>query len=194
MRLRAGGVRHRWLALRAFLLLVLGRRAAAHEVFSEMLVLVPDDAHALASRAHLRAELGRRDEALADARTLVRVNPRCGAADWFNLGYLLDEAERPGEAEPAFRRAIELDAKLDRAWYGLARSLLRLGRDEEAIAALRRNTELQPMSPHGWYQLARLHAARDEHDEARRIIGHLKTFEPRVAAQLELETSCTASE
>ena len=44
----------------------------------------------------------------------------------------------------------------------------------------------------GWVQLARVHAGRDEADETRRIIGHLKQFEPQVAAQLERETGLAA--
>ncbi len=44
------------------------------------------------------------------------------------------------------------------------------------------------MSPYGWYQLARVHVDRQQPDEARRIIRHLKGFEPKVAAQLERET------
>ena len=70
--------------------------------------------------------------------------------------------------------------------------LIRLRRPEEAIEALKRNTELQPMSPYGWYQLARVHFDRGEPDATRRIIVHLKNFEPKVAAQLERETGLAA--
>ena len=66
--------------------------------------------------------------------------------------------------------------------------LIRLQRYDEAIVALKKNTELQPMSPYGWYQLARVHFDRQEPEETRKIIRHLKGFEPKVAAQLERET------
>ena len=174
--------------LEALALLVLGRREAALDVFTAMLSRWPDDAYALASRAHLHAQLGQRDQALADARRLTQAHPQRSAADWFNLAFLLDEAGRHAEAEPAFRRAVLLDPKLDRAWYGLGVLLIRLQRFEEAIKALERNTELQPMSPYGWYQLARVHVDRHEPEAARKIIRHLKEFEPKVAAQLERET------
>ena len=95
------------------------------------------------------------------------------------------------DAEAAFRQAIGLDPRLDRAWYGLALVLVRQQRHDEAVQALRRNTELQPMSPYGWYQLARVHVDRQEPDKARRIITRLKSFEPGVAAQLERETGLT---
>jgi tetratricopeptide (TPR) repeat protein len=180
------------LKLEAISLLVLGRRDSAHKVFSTMLVRWPNDAYALASRAHLRAELGLHDAALADALALTRTHPQRSAADWFNLAFLLDQAGRHAEAEPVFREALKLDPKLDRAWYGLGLALIHLRRFDEAIAALKRNTELQPMSPYGWYQLARVQFDCHKPQEAQKIIRHLKGFEPKVAAQLERETGLVA--
>ncbi|GAB4559399.1 MAG: hypothetical protein Tsb007_21320 [Rhizobacter sp.] len=174
--------------LKAMGWLVFGRNAQAEAVFDGMLARWPQDAYLLASRAHLRAQRGAREAAIADAQALVAAHPRRSAADWFNLAYLLEDAKRFADAEPAFRQALELDPKLDRAWYGLGLTLIHLRRFDEAIAALKRNTELQPMSPYGWYQMARVHMDRHEPDEARRIIRHLQGFEPKVAAQLTRET------
>lgn len=182
------GFDHLRLRLRAIVWLLLGRREAACDTFGEMLALWPGDAYALASRAHVLAQLGRRDAAIADAQALVRAHPQRSGADWFNLAFLLEDAGRIDEAEPAFRRALELDPKLDRAWYGLGLVLIRQGRLDEAVQALKRNTELQPMSPYGWYQLARVHVDRQEPEKARKIIKHLEGFEPKVAAQLQRET------
>jgi tetratricopeptide (TPR) repeat protein len=176
------------LKLQAMLWLLLNRREAACATFGEMLQRWPSDPYALASRAHVLAQLDRRDEAIADARRLTVAHPQRSAGDWFNLAFLLEAAGRLDEAEPAFRRALEMDPKLDRAWYGLGLVLIRLDRPEEAVAALKRNTELQPMSPYGWYQLARLHADRHDAEEARKIIRHLEGFEPQVARQLQRET------
>jgi tetratricopeptide (TPR) repeat protein len=180
------------LKLRAMAWLVLGSGGRADAVFDRMLVQWPADAYALASRAHRHALAGRLAAAIADAQALVAAHPQRSAGHWFNLAYLLESASRLEEAEAAFRRAVALDPKLDRAWYGLGLALIRLARYDEAVAALKRNTELQPMSPYGWYQLARIHVDRQEADEARRIIRHLKGFEPKVAAQLERETGLAA--
>lgn len=179
---------HAVMRLRAMGLLTFGARAAAEDMFSTMLARWPDDAYALASRAHVRAELGRPGQAISDLQRLVERHPQAGAAPWFNLAYLLEQAERFDESEAAFRRAVELDPKLDRAWYGLGLILIRQQRYDEAVAALKRNTELQPMSPYGWYQLARAQVDRHEPEEARKIIRHLKGFEPKVADQLVRET------
>ncbi|MBC7832220.1 MAG: pilus assembly protein PilF, partial [Hyphomicrobium sp.] len=47
-----------WLKLRAMASLVVGRGRAAEAVFDELLRRWPDDAYALASRSHLRAQDG----------------------------------------------------------------------------------------------------------------------------------------
>jgi len=172
---------------KAICLLVLGRKAAACTVFDTMLQRWPDDAYALASRAHLLTEAGQVQAALADSQRLVVLRAD-HAGTWFNHGFILEAASELPEAEAAFRRATVLGPELDRAWYGLGLVLIRLQRYEEAVSALKKNTELQPMSPYGWYQLARVHMDRQEPDKARKIIRHLQGFEPKVAAQLQRET------
>jgi tetratricopeptide (TPR) repeat protein len=184
----AAGLGHLGLRLRAMAWLLIGRQRQAERVFDQMLAQWPADAYALASRAHVRAQSQRLPEAIADAQALVAAHPQRGAGDWFNLAYLLEQVGRLDEAEAAFRRALALDARLDRAWYGLALVLIQNRRFDEAVEALKRNTELQPMSPYGWYQLARVHMDRQQPDEARKVIRHLRGFEPKVADQLVRET------
>lgn len=178
---------YHWLKFSAMACLVLGQTRRAQEIFNQMLRDWPDDAYALGSRAHLSAQAGRLEAALADSQRLVELRAD-HAATWFNHGFMLESAARYEEALAAFRRATELGPKLDRAWYGMGLVLIRLQRYEEAVRALTRNTELQPMSPYGWYQLARVHLDRHQPEEAVKIIRHLKGFEPKIAAQLERET------
>ncbi len=185
------GLAYRWRCCVLQWHLVLGRRAAARRVLDAMLVRWPGDAHALASRAHLRAQAGDRCGAIDDGRRLVQQHPSQSAA-WFNLGFLHEEAGAWDEALHAFGQATHHDPGLDRAWYGLGLVLARLGRYEEAAAALERNTALQPMSPHGWVQLARVQLERQRPREALQIIRHLEGFEPRAAAQLRRETAWAA--
>ena len=184
---------YNWQKLQAVMQLVFGRSAAAGALFDAMLQRWPNDAYARASRAHLRAQSGQLQDAIADAQQLVAAHPTRSAADWFNLAFVLEKANRLEEAETAFRRAVEIDAKLDRGWYGLGLVLVRLGRLDDAAIALKRNTELQPMSPYGWYQLARVQINRQRPEEAVKIIRHLQGFEPKVAAQLERETGLVVS-
>lgn len=188
MPLIGGGWKFWVLRLTAMGWLAIGQREAALATFSRLLQRWPDSAYGLASRAHVQAQLGRTEQAIADASRLVALHPRRSATDWFNLAYLLEQAQRHAGAEMAFREAVALDPMLDRAWYGLGLVLIRQQRWPEAIEALTRNTELQPMSPYGWYHLARLHVERRQPEDARKIIRHLSAFEPRVAAQLQRET------
>jgi predicted Zn-dependent protease len=176
------------LKLGALMLLLLDCRAAAEAVLDEMLARWPDDPYALASRAQLKAQAGRRDDAIADAQRLVQVHPRRSGADWLRLASLLESADRLPEAELAFRQAVALDDTLQDAWYGLGLTLVRQQRFGEAMPALLRNTELQPRSPYGWYQLARVHLARRDPEAARRAIHRLQGVEPEAAAQLQRET------
>jgi len=171
--------------------LLIGRQPAALDCFDRMLVLDPNNAYALASRAHLRAQLDDRQGAMQDYARLTE-RPGASAADFFNHGFLLEADGQLSAAEISFRRAVELDDSLDRAWFGLGLVLMRQSRLEEAIAALKRNTQLQPMSPHAWCELARIHEKRQEPEEVAKIIAHLQGFEPKVAAQLARETGINA--
>mgnify|MGYP002135095799 CR=1 FL=1 len=146
---------------------------------------------ALVAGGSVQAQSGQRRAAVDTLQALLQVQPGEGR-NWFNYAFILDELGELQRAEAAFRRATELSPQLDRAWYGLGLALIRLQRLDEAIAALKRNTQLQPMSPYGWYQLARVQFDRQEREETRRIIRHLKGFEPKVAAQLERETGLAA--
>ncbi|MEO8546293.1 MAG: pilus assembly protein PilF [Burkholderiaceae bacterium] len=181
-----------WLRLQARGLLLLGKADAARDRFAALLRLSPDDRHALASCAFLLARDGDKAAAIGVLRDMVLRHPQ-HASGWFNLAYLLDEVRQDAHAEVAFRQAIAVNAAMDRAWYGLGLLLIRNGRLDEAAVALRRNTELQPMSPFGWYQLARVEMDRQHAVEARRILQHLRGFEPKVAAQLARELNMPAS-
>lgn len=177
---------------RAVVCLMVGRNQRAEAIFGELLARFPNDAYGLASRAHVRGQLGLKTAALADLRALVAQHPERSAADHYNLAFLLEETDQIDEAEAHFRKALALNEKLDPAWYGLGLVLIRQQRLDEAVAALKRNTELQPMSPFGWYQLARVQLERHQPDEAKKIIRHLKGFEPKVAEQLVRETGLAA--
>ena len=176
-----------FLKFQAITLLVFGRKRAALERFEMMGQLLPGNRYVMASRAHLLGELGDKHGAIAMLEEITRQYPH-ESAGWFNLGYMRDDIGQHEQAEPAFRRALDAEPKMDRACYGLALVLIRQRRFDEAVEALKKNTELQPMSPFGWYQLARVHVDRQQPDEAMKIIRHLKGFEPKVAAQLERET------
>ena len=174
-------------AWKAKILLLFGLKAAAREVFEDILRRSPHDVYALNSLGY--DALLRRDSATAHRyfAQVCSLTPQVSNAQ-FNLAFVAETLGRLDEAELGFRAALAIEEKMDRAWYGLGIVLVRQGRLPEALAALKRNTSLQPMSPFGWYQMARVHIELQQPDEAKAVIRHLKGFEPKVAAQLERET------
>ena len=175
------------LKMQALLLLAFGNRSRALSQFDHMLQLRAQDPYALASRAHVQAQDKNLVAAIMTLQQLTAAWPQDASA-WFNLGYVLQQAGRHEEAEPAFLSALAQDPRLDRAWYGLALALIEQQKFHAAVDALEKNTALQPMSPYGWYRLALVRLELGQPEEARKLIAHLRQFEPRVAAQLERET------
>jgi tetratricopeptide (TPR) repeat protein len=157
-----------------------------------VLALRADDEHALATLAHLLAAEGRSAEALALQARLTALAPQSAAA-WFNLGYLHERLEQVREAEDAFRRALEVNPRLDLAWYGLGRALSAQDRMAEAADAFRENTRLQPLSPHGWEALARTLWRQGLAASAHETVRHLRGFEPKVARRLAAELGLAES-
>ena len=172
-------------------LLAVGERDLALRQANRQIERNPSNRHALATRAHLLAGQGSHLWALNDLKRLVQLAPD-QARTWFNLGYVQELLNDLSAAAESFSHAVTIDPNMDRAWYGLGLCHIRQGRWDEAISALQRTTELQPMSPNGWYQLARVHLERGEPEQAQRVLRHLHSFEPKVAAQLERETGLRA--
>jgi tetratricopeptide (TPR) repeat protein len=166
---------------------LLKRDAMALEYIERIAQACPQDPQAISTLAHARGQRGGRDEAIRLFERALALDPK-RAADWYNLGYLLQDAQRHDEAIAAMRRAIALNEKLDLAHYGLALSLIKTDRLEEAIEPLKRNIALQPMSPYGFYQLAHVHHRLGHPKEAVALIRRLAGFEPQVARQLQRET------
>ena len=175
------------LKAQALALLAYGKHAKALSRFDRMLALVPADRYALASRAHVLVQLSRLDESIVNLQQLTRIagsKEQLGAA-WFNLGYVLKQKGRHGDAVCAFKHAVGYCPGLDQAWYGLALALIEQGRLHEARNMLIKTTTLQPMAPHGWYRLGQVELALGAPEKALQVVDRLRQFEPRVAAQLK---------
>lgn len=176
-----------FLRLKARVLLVFGFREAARLVFEEILALLPSDLHAINSLGFHALQADDLHTALRFFEQSVGLAPASSSTQ-FNHGFVLEALGRSAQAEQAFRNAVRLDEKMDRAWYGLGLALVRQRRFSEAIEAFKRNTALQAMSPFAWYQMARVYMAMNQPEEALQVMRHLSGFEPKVAAQLERET------
>lgn len=173
-----------WLKRQVAVAVLLGRKRRSIELMQRVLQVDPDDADSRNALGNLLFEVGEPAAAVAEFVALVERQP--GNADaWFNLGFVHESRDDLVNAERCFRRALELNPKIDRAWYGLGLTLIRGGRLEDAIDALKKNIELQPFSPYGYYQLGMTYHHLGRDDEARRILDRLQGFEPKYAATLK---------
>ena len=175
------------LKAQALALLACGKHAKALSRFDRMLTLFKTDRYALASRAHVLVQLNRLDESIVNLHQLTGIagsKVQLGAA-WFNLGYVLQQKGRHGEALFAFEHAVGYCPGMDQAWYGLALALIEQGRLHEARDVLKKTTILQPMAPHGWYRLGQVELALGAPEKALQVVDRLRQFEPKVAAQLK---------
>jgi tetratricopeptide (TPR) repeat protein len=81
-------------------------------------------------------------------------------------GDLLHDAERPGEAEVSYRKALALNADSSAAHHKLAEVLRLQGKFDESIAELREVMRLDPKSAGAHTDLALILGAQDKADEA----------------------------
>lgn len=157
--------------------LALGEAIAAEEPGLRYLL----SQSARAGMERYAAANGKRLEDLTDPADLPE--PKT-ADDWHNMGWWLHvELDRYAEAEPAYRRSIELDPKDAAPWNNLGVLLMQhLGRPDEAKDTFRRAIELDPKSVSLWNNLGSLldHLGQPEEAEVayRRAIG----LDPKSAA------------
>ncbi len=176
-------LRHYW---RGRLFQRLGRPQRAAEAYQAAARIRPGDARVHRALGFLHGEARQWDAAETHLLRALALEP--DAVTWFNLGWLRDQQGRREDAIAAFREAVALDARLDRAWYGLGLALAALGRHGEAVAALEKAAALEPRNPHVWYALgmAQHHAHAPEKVEA--VARHLLRFHPLVCKRLIQDT------
>jgi len=121
-----------WLRRQVALAVLLGRKRRSIELMQAVLRLDPDDADSRNALGNLLVEAGEPAAAVEQFMQLVQRWPD-NAEAWFNLGYIHESREDLANAERCFRRALQLNAKIDRAWYGLGLTLIRGGRLAEAV-------------------------------------------------------------
>jgi Fe-S cluster biosynthesis and repair protein YggX len=80
-------------------------------------------------------EINLLNQRIAQWEKMTRDDPD-NAMGWFSLGSAYREAEREEEAARAFRKAIELDPNLSRAYQLLAQTLIAAGADGPALEVL----------------------------------------------------------
>ena len=137
--------------------------------------------------ARLDYDQRRYPEAIEKLQRVIRLDPESSRA-FDNLGLALDMVGRSDEAEPAFRKAVELNRKLPHpsAWppHNLGALLLRLQQFKESENALRESLRYDPRLPIAHYHLGRVLDAEGRDDQAIDEYRAAATFEPMVIEAL----------
>ena len=108
-----------------------------------------------------------RGDLVAAARGYARViESHPDAEAFFNLGNILYQLAREGEAAEQYLKALELDPEFAEAWNNLGNALVALGKPEGAVSAYRRALSLEPDYPDAHCNLATVLERLDRHDEA----------------------------
>jgi tetratricopeptide (TPR) repeat protein len=181
------GLWHTYLTLTARGAARLGYRDRAIEMYADITRQWPKDVAAYIAAGHLVGQTGQHAQAHQWFDKAVAVDPdspQAGAAH-FNLGWLCDQANDLDGAVKHFERAVALNPRIDRAWYGLGLVLVKQHREVEAKRAFQKVVEIDTMNKHGWYQLGMTHLALGEETELRGVMDHTRHFDPKIALRLE---------
>lgn len=137
--------------LRGRLMEYLKRDEQAIQAYHDALKVNPQFAKAARGLGYLYAKQKRYGDAEDYFLMALRSEPH--APTWFDLGYIRDLAGRREQARDAFREAVKIDPRHDRAWYGLGLAHAHMGEHEEAVNAFERAAQIEQRNPHIWYAL-----------------------------------------
>lgn len=143
-------------ALRSFarVQVLRGRPADAVSALQRALASQPDDVDVLRELAQAQASNGTVDDAVATLRQAVAARP--DAANWFELGLMLDRNAECASALDAARHVVQMAPRHHAARFLAARALTGLGRIDEAAGEYRRLTAIASESAKAWFGLADL--------------------------------------
>lgn len=119
-----------------------GDLTGARAEFDRALQLQPEDPLLLMSQARLAAEMGQSDRSIEFARRATAVDP-LNPWTFSALGDVYLSLGHPADAEPAYRKAIEINASLAYNHSALAVALLTNHKPAEAVEELEREPDPQ---------------------------------------------------
>ncbi len=127
---------------------------------------------------HLRAHLGRYEEAEAAYREAIDLDPT-DPYPWNGLGNLFAEhLDRHEKAEAAYRKSIRFDSKLALPWHNLGRLKSLQRQYEEAERAYKKAIELDPRDADSWSGLATVQSRQGRDQDARESYSRAIDIDP----------------
>jgi serine/threonine protein kinase/TolB-like protein/Tfp pilus assembly protein PilF len=147
--------------------------ANAEREFKRAIELNPDDSEAHGFYSWLLAPMGRKDEAVAEAKLSQQLDPFSSLAN-FIVGSALVFTRQWDPAVQQLRSAKELDPTFWFAPCFLGRAYEHKGRLPEAIVEFHRSLELEKENPETWSALGHAYALSGSRTEAQKVLDHLK--------------------
>ena len=147
--------------------------AAAEREFKRAIELSANNSDAHTYYAWFLGGMGRKDEAIAQAKLAQQADPLSSLAN-FNVGAVFVFTRDWDQAIAALRSANELDSTY---WFTadfLGRAYEHQGKMAEAIAELQRATVLEKNSTEAWSALGYAYAISGKKAEAQEALGHLQ--------------------
>ena len=123
-------------------------------------------------RSGIRTYFGRFDEAVADARRILEINP-LGAFEKAHYLWIVYQARRFDEAVEFGRQAVEADPHFAHGIGAYSWVLRHVGRTDEALEYAARVLELMGGNPRAMNELASCYAKAGETEKARQILQGL---------------------
>jgi serine/threonine protein kinase/Flp pilus assembly protein TadD len=146
---------------------------AAEREFKRAIELSPNDSEAHGYYSWFLAPMGRKDEALAEAKRSQKADPLSSIANLF-VGSVLVFTRQWDSAIEQLRSAKALDATF---WFDpcfLGRAYEQTGRLPEAIAEFQRAVELEKDNGETWSGLGHAYALSGNRTEAQKVLDQLK--------------------
>lgn len=159
-----------------------GDLAAAEAGYQRLLARLPDHHEARRLLAHAVLGQGRAGQA-ADLFLQV-VAHLSGWDNYYNLGYALEEAGRPAEAEAAYRSALQWAPQAPAPRFNLAILLERLGRPLEAIDQYQQLLAAEPKHDGALNNLGLLWVRHHRPDTAEALFRQAVARQPEDPARL----------
>jgi len=126
-------------------------------------------------------DAGRGEEAVAEYRRALKLNPSLAAAH-VQVGRVLARGERHGDAAEHFRKALAIDPHNEEALLELGRSLVAGCRMDEAIEYFEQAVQLRPESAAAQEALAIAYREDGREEEAEEGFRRAVAFDPLRAA------------
>ena len=149
--------------------------AAAEQEFKRAIELNPNDAEAHAYYAWYLAPMGRKDEALAEARRSQQLDPFSSLPNGI-VGAILVFERQSDSAIEQLQKSKERDPTYWFNPYFLGRAYEQKGRLAEAIEEFQRALQLEKGNPEIWSSLGHVYALSGKRAEAQKVLEHLKEY------------------